>query len=296
MKRLLLSAAVMAGALGPWPALAETCPEGVNRLGQRIGALEAAGNQTPAAASPQEIGQLRALRQTAERAGQRGSEPACQTILGEADALLRSVEHPRVVAADDLSKAKLHNANGEEMGSIAELVVDPNTGRVAYAVVEAGGFLGLGERNFPVPWALIQPSQGGVGQAGDGFVLNVAKDRLTAAPQFTRSNRPDMSDRQWAMALHTYYGVQPYWMRDGAALAAVGMPEGGASGSPQLQSEVQRLSQEVDRLNRELSQARTLGDTTARKPDGAVQPGSGSTGNAPSPDQGGSTPPAPQQQ
>ena len=295
MKRLLLSAAVIAGALGPWPALAETCPEGVNRLGQRIGALEAAGTQnpgqTPGSISPQEIGQLRALRQTAERAGQRGGEPACQTILGEADALLRSVEHPRVVAADDLSKAKLHNANGEEMGSIAELVVDPNTGRVAYAVVEAGGFLGLGERNFPVPWALIQPSQG-----GDGYVLNVAKDRLTAAPQFTRSNRPDMSDRQWAMALHTYYGVQPYWMRDAAALAAVGMPEGGASGAPQLQSEVQRLSQEVDRLNRELSQARTLADTTARKPDGAAQPGSGSTGNVPAPDQGGSAPPAPQQQ
>ncbi|MGY0781771.1 PRC-barrel domain-containing protein [Azospirillum argentinense] len=295
MKRLLLSAAMIAGALGPWPAFAETCPEGVNRLGQRIGALEAAGNQTPASISPQEIGQLRALRQTAERAGQRGGEPACQTILGEADALLRSVEHPRVVAADDLSKAKLHNASGEEMGSISELVVDPNTGRVAYAVVEAGGFLGLGERNFPVPWALVQPAQGGAAQAGDGYVLNVTKDRLTAAPQFTRSNRPDMSDRQWAVALHTYYGVQPYWMRDGAALAAVGMPEGGAAGSPQLQSEVQRLSQEVDRLNRELSQARTLADT-ARKPDGTAQPGSsGSTGAAPAPGQGGSTPPAPQQ-
>ncbi|NUB12808.1 hypothetical protein GAY28_08855 [Azospirillum brasilense] len=196
----------------------------------------------------------------------------------------------RVVAADDLSKAKLHNASGEEMGSISELVVDPNTGRVAYAVVEAGGFLGLGERNFPVPWALVQPAQ-----AGDGYVLNVTKDRLTAAPQFTRSNRPDMSDRQWAVALHTYYGVQPYWMRDGAALAAVGMPEGGAAGSPQLQSEVQRLSQEVDRLNRELSQARTLADT-ARKPDGTAQPGSsGSTGAEPAPGQGGSTPPAPQQ-
>ncbi|MBP2296712.1 PRC-barrel domain-containing protein [Azospirillum rugosum] len=299
MRRLILSATMIAGALGPWatlgPALAQgaapSCPDGIDRLGQRIAAFEAAGAQSPASATPQEIGQLRALRQTAERAGQGGNEPACQTILGEAGALVRSIEKPRVVAADDLAKAKLHSPNGEEMGSISELVVDPDTGRVAYAVVELGGFLGLGQRNFPVPWTLVQATQN-----GDGYVLNVPKDRLTAAPQFTNSNRPDMSDRQWAMALHTYYGVQPYWIRDSAALAAAGLPVG-ATGSPQVQQEVQRLSQEVDRLRRELAQARTLGDTAAQqKPGTPAAPSAGGSGDTPpAPAQGGSTPPSPPQ-
>lgn len=294
MRRLILSATMIAGALGPWatlgPALAQgaapSCPDGIDRLGQRIAAFEAAAAQSPAAATPQEIGQLRALRQSAERAGQGGNEPACQTILGEAAALVRSIEKPRVVAADDLAKAKLHSPNGEEMGSISELVVDPTTGRVAYAVVELGGFLGLGQRNFPVPWSLVQATPN-----GDGFVLNVPKDRLTAAPQFTNSNRPDMSDRQWAMALHTYYGVQPYWIRDSAALAAAGLPAG-AGGSPQVQQDVLRLSQEVDRLKRELAQARTLDDAAAQQKPAA--PAAGSSGDAsPAPAQGGSAPPSP---
>ncbi|WP_448206241.1 PRC-barrel domain-containing protein [Azospirillum sp. sgz302134] len=298
MRRLLLSATMLVGALGPLPALAQGnpaqgtpaqgCPAGIDRLGQRIAAFEAAGAQSPAAATPQEIGQLRALRQTAERAGQGGNDPACQLILGEADALVRAIEKPRVVAADDLAKARLHAPNGDEMGSISELVVDPDTGRVAYAVVELGGFLGIGERNFPVPWALVQPTQD-----GNGYALNVPKDRLTAAPQFTRSNRPDMSDRQWALALHTYYGVQPYWIRDSAALAAAGLPAT-AGGSPQVQQEVQRLSQEVDRLKRELAQARTLADTTAQKAGPPPEPSAGSTGGTQTgPAQGGSNPPSP---
>jgi len=304
MRRLLLSAPILAGVLGPLPALAQNCPEGVDRLGQRIAAFEAAGAQTPASATPQEISQLRALRQTAERAGQNsnqgGNAQACQTILAEAEALVRSVERPRVVAADDLDDLKLHSPSGEEMGSIDELVVDPSTGRVAYAVVELGGFLGIGERNFPVPWAVIQPTPNNQGGDNQGFVLNVPKEQLTAAPQFTRSNRPDMSDRQWAMALHTYYGVQPCWMRESAALAVAGLraglSAGGGAGSQPLQQEVQRLSQEVERLNRELSQARTLADTTAQKPGQPNEPSAGASGAAqPTPAQGGSTPPAPNQ-
>jgi len=283
MRRLLLSATILVGALGPWPAFAQqNCQMGVDHLGQRIAALEAAG-ATSIKPSAEEIAQLRALRQTGERLSQAGNVRACETVLSEAGSMVRSVEQPRVVSADDLEDMALRGVDGADMGKISELVIDPNTGRIAYAVVDAGGFLGLGERHFPVPWAVLQPAEG-----GNGFVLNVTKDRLTAAPQFTRDNRPDMSDRQWSVALHTYYGVQPYWMRDSAALAATGMPAGGGSAPPQLQQEVQRLSQEVERLNRELSQARTLADTNAPKP---AEPGAGASGNAPSPSQGGSAAP-----
>ncbi|MCG5239114.1 PRC-barrel domain-containing protein [Azospirillum doebereinerae] len=270
MTRPLFGAALMMGALATLslatPALAvDACTDGLDRLNQQAAALEAAGPGTPAPVTPQEIAQLRALQQSAQRVAQSGNAPGCLAILAEADGLQRSIARPSAVAADDLAKAKLHGADGAELGKISELVVDPITGRVAYAVVEMGGFLGIGDAHVPVPWALFQPAAN-----NDGYVLNVPKDRLTGAPRFAGSNRPDMGDRQWAMAVHTYYGVPPYWMRDSATLAAAG---GGASTpAAAQQQEVQRLSQEVARLTGELAQARAAGATGA-VPDATGQSG-----------------------
>ncbi|SMH58058.1 PRC-barrel domain-containing protein [Azospirillum agricola] len=281
MKRPLLGAALTMAALGvlsaATPALAaDGCTEGLDRLGQRVAALEAAGPGTPAPVTPQETAQLRALQQTAQRVAQTGNAPACLAILGEADALQSSIAHPRAVAADDLAKARLHGADGAELGKISELVIDPNSGRVAYAVVEMGGFLGIGDAHVPVPWALFQPAASNGGPDSGGYALNVPKDRLAGAPRFSGSSRPDMGDRQWAMAVHTYYGVPPYWMRDSATLAAAGGPM--AQPAP-LQQEVQRLSQEVARLNAELTQARaasggSAASDTAGGRSGAAQPSS----------------------
>lgn len=278
MKRPLLGAALMMGALGTLslatPALAaDGCTDGLDRLNQQAAALEAAGPGTPAPVTPQEIAQLRALQKSAQAAAQSGNAPACLAVLGEADALQRSIAHPRAVAADDLAKAKLHGANDADLGKISELVVDPDSGRVAYAVVQMGGFLGIGDAHVPVPWALFQPATN-----TDGYVLNVPKERLANAPRFSGSNRPAMDDRQWAMAVHTYYGVPPYWMRDSATLAAAA---GGGAGS-QLQGEVQRLSQEVARLNRELEQARAASASGAT---GAVPNASGQSAPPPATNQ-----------
>ena len=253
MKRPLLGAALLMGALGSLstalPAwAADDCADGLNRLGQRIAAFEAIAPAAqvpgkPAPVTPQEIAQLRALQQTAQRVAQTANASACMAILGEADALQGAIEHPRAVAADDLTKAKLRGGDGADLGKIAELVIDPATGRVAYAVVEMGGFLGIGDAHVPVPWALFQPAAD-----HDGYVLNVGKERLSGAPRFAGTSRPDMGDRQWAMAVHTYYGVPPYWMRDSATLAVAGGTVAAAAAPAQLQQEVQRLSQEVNKL------------------------------------------------
>ncbi|CBS87464.1 PRC-barrel domain-containing protein [Azospirillum lipoferum] len=255
-----LGTALLLAALGHFaaPALAaDDCAAGLDRLGQQAAALEAAAPNTPAPVTQQEMAQLRALQQAAQGAAQKGNAPACQAILGEAAALQDSIAHPRAIAADDLEDAKLRSPDGKDMGEISELVIDPATGRIAYAVVELGGFLGIGDSDFPVPWALFAPS-------GDGYVLNVPKDKLTNAPRFNDSNRPNMNDRQWAMAVHTYYGVSPYWMQQSATLAAIaGSTGGGDAAAAPLRQEVQRLSQEVERLNRELQQARASGSSAA---------------------------------
>jgi hypothetical protein len=218
----------------------------------------------------QETAQLRALQQAAQAAAQKGNAPACQAILGKATALQDSIAHPRAIAADDLENAKLRSPDGKDLGSISELIIDPGTGRVAYAVVELGGFLGIGEADFAVPWALFTPS-------GDGYVLNVPKDKLTNAPRFDDKNRPNMNDRQWAMAVHTYYGVAPYWMRDSATLAAIaGSAGGGDASAAPLRQEVQRLSQEVARLNQELQQARGAAGSSGTAPGAGMGQGGAS--------------------
>jgi sporulation protein YlmC with PRC-barrel domain len=60
--------------------------------------------------------------------------------------------HPRVLSASTLEGDKVTNAEGENLGEVKELMIDLESGRVAYAVLEFGGFLGLGDKLFAVPW------------------------------------------------------------------------------------------------------------------------------------------------
>jgi len=266
----LMGAALAVGALTALPAAAQQCPDGLAQLDQRIGALEA-GASVPA--TPQEVTALRSMRMAADRLGQAGNAEACATVVRDALAMARSIEAPAVVGTSELRDMKIRGSQNEDVGSIDELVIDPNTGRVAYGVVELGGFLGIGERHFPVPWDMFERHP-----QGEGLVLRVPKDKLTGAPQFTRNNRPNMSDRQWAMAVHTYYGVQPYWVQDAAALAAPAQGAGGGGDTvARLNEQVQQLSQEVTRLNQELTQARSA---QAEPPASAGQTGSTPGGEA----------------
>jgi hypothetical protein len=72
-------------------------------------------------------------------------------------------------------------------------------------VLSFGGFLGMGEKFFAVPWsALILDTK------NKRFVLNVEKDRLKGAPGFDKTQWPNMADQSWAREIHSYYGTKPY--------------------------------------------------------------------------------------
>lgn len=261
---LVIGAAVSVG-LYATPAAAQSpppCDQQLAGLDRRIEAVR--GTLTPPA-SRAELDALDVHRHALQRLARSGTPQACAELLDDAVALVRAIESPLVLPADEFDDRTLHNPQGEELGEIGELILDPVGGRVVYAVVELGGFLGLGERYFPVPWALVRPAP-----RGNGFVLDVAKERLTAAPQFARDNRPNMADRQWAQALHTYYGVAPPWLESSAALGAV--VSGGAGDAQELE----RLRAEVSRLTEELSQMRASGSSGAPSVPGAAgSPGAG---------------------
>jgi sporulation protein YlmC with PRC-barrel domain len=112
---------------------------------------------------------------------------------------------PEMMGADTLVGNEVCNQKGEDLGEIKEIMLDMRSGRVAYAVLSFGGFLGLGEKLFAVPWnALILDTK------NKRFVLNVEKDRLKGAPGFDKTQWPNMADQSWAREIHSYYGTKPY--------------------------------------------------------------------------------------
>jgi sporulation protein YlmC with PRC-barrel domain len=112
---------------------------------------------------------------------------------------------PHLMGADTLIGNDVCNHKGESLGDIKEIMLDMRTGRIAYAVLSFGGFLGLGEKLFAVPWnALILDT------TEKRFTLNVDKARLENAPGFDKDKWPNMSDQHWMKDIHAYYGIKPY--------------------------------------------------------------------------------------
>ena len=95
-------------------------------------------------------------------------------------------------------------AGGEQHGYA--IMLDVERGRIAYAVLSVGGFLGLGDKLFAVPWSALK-----LDTDRSCFVLNVDKERLENAPGFDKDRWPSMADEQWATEIHSYYGSRPYW-------------------------------------------------------------------------------------
>ena len=106
----------------------------------------------------------------------------------------------RVLSASTLVKDSVRNRADEDVGSIKEIMLDVPTGRVAFAVLSVGGFLGIGDRLFAVPWEALT-----LDEDRECFIVNVDKQRLENAPGFDKSNWPDMADTSWARGIHQYW-------------------------------------------------------------------------------------------
>jgi sporulation protein YlmC with PRC-barrel domain len=113
---------------------------------------------------------------------------------------------PEVMDAATLINDNVVNASGEDLGKIEAIMLDVQTGRIAYAVLSFGGFLGMGAKLFAIPWSALT-----LDAAEKRFILDTPKDRLENAPGFDKDHWPAMADPRWAKELHAYYDVTPYW-------------------------------------------------------------------------------------
>ncbi len=107
---------------------------------------------------------------------------------------------PLVMSADTLGGDDVVNPQGEDLGKIEDIMIDMSDGKVAYGVLSFGGFLGMGNKLFAVPWNSLQ-----VDPENKRFVLNFPKERLENAPGFDKDNWPNMSDPKFKSEISSYY-------------------------------------------------------------------------------------------
>lgn len=113
---------------------------------------------------------------------------------------------PYLMTANKLEGDKVVNEEGEDLGKITDIMIDVPKGRVAYAVLSFGGFLGMGDKLFAVPWNALT-----LDANEHCFVLNVTKEDLQKERGFDKDHWPSMADQRWATQVHAQYGTRPYW-------------------------------------------------------------------------------------
>jgi sporulation protein YlmC with PRC-barrel domain len=114
-----------------------------------------------------------------------------------------------VISASKIIGEAVVNRQNEDLGKIHELVIDAKEGRLVYAVISFGGFLGMGNKLFAMPWNAFEFVKN-----ENKLMLNVDKEKLKAAPGFDQDAKwPDFADRDWGNSIYKYYGYDPYWKR-----------------------------------------------------------------------------------
>lgn len=119
---------------------------------------------------------------------------------------LSARETAGLIGSDKVEGTAVYRSNGDRVGTIDRLMIDKLSGKVAYAVMSFGGFLGIGDDHYPVPWSLLTYST----DLG-GYEVNISDAQLRGAPRFNRGEEWDRYDRDRETALYSYYGVTPYW-------------------------------------------------------------------------------------
>ena len=117
------------------------------------------------------------------------------------------VRNMRVLSASTLTGDNVVNRQNEDLGTIEELMIDTENGRIAYAVLSFGGFLGMGDKLFAIPWNALTVDTG-----ERRFVLDVDRSKLELAPGFDKDAWPNMADRTWGAEVYKYYDAKPYWI------------------------------------------------------------------------------------
>jgi len=106
-----------------------------------------------------------------------------------------------VISSERVEGTAVYNASGDKLGTIDELMIDKISGQVCYAVMEFGGFLGIGTDRYPIPWSMLKYDT-----AQDGYVVPLDKSQIEGAPRYTNDRVPEYDDT-YKGTVDKYYGL-----------------------------------------------------------------------------------------
>lgn len=113
---------------------------------------------------------------------------------------------PALIASDRVEGTAVRRPNGERLGHIERLMIDKVSGKVSYAILSFGGFVGMGTNFLPLPWARLRYNPN-----SEAYELDIDDNELRRAPSFRADKDFDWGDRSQETELHRYYGIPPSW-------------------------------------------------------------------------------------
>jgi hypothetical protein len=149
---------------------------------------------------------LRGTPITAVRSARIGKQEATMSFTDTAgtDNSVGTPKHT-LISAGRVQGTAVYNSKGEQLGHVEDVMIHKISGKVAYAVMGFGGFLGIGERFHPLPWSMLNYDV-----AQDGYVVPLDRDKLENAPAYGRDELSG-DDTAWRDPVHRYYDAPPYW-------------------------------------------------------------------------------------
>lgn len=119
-----------------------------------------------------------------------------QSALENRQDTLKRDETGNLISADKVNGTDIYSRRGDNLGEVESVMIDKLSGKVAYAVVTFGGFLGIGAERRALPWNVLR------------YVVNAEDDVLRKTPVYADNNN---IDPEWGTRLHGHFGVPPYW-------------------------------------------------------------------------------------
>lgn len=111
--------------------------------------------------------------------------------------------NPSFISSEDVQGTDVYDNASNHIGEVDHLMIDKVSGKVIYAVLSFGGFVGLGKSHYPIPWAKLRYDT-----KLDGYRTDISESQLRDAPEFSDDA---WGNRDWETRVHSHYNVPPYW-------------------------------------------------------------------------------------
>lgn len=105
-----------------------------------------------------------------------------------------------MLSASSINGTNVKNHQDQSLGDIKDLMIDTSNGKIEYAVLSFGGFLGIGDKYFAVPFDAFE-----IDRQNEVFLLNADKEFLEDSPGFDKNNWPNTADDDYYGRVRTYY-------------------------------------------------------------------------------------------